>query len=56
VLRKAFLEGRSYQEIAAELGISEGNVKTRVNRARARLRSLVRRDADAGDAEDGGPT
>ncbi len=43
VLRLAFLEGRSYQEIAEELGISEGNVKTRVNRARARLRTLVGR-------------
>jgi RNA polymerase sigma-70 factor (ECF subfamily) len=43
VLRLAFLEGMSYQEIAALLGISEGNVKTRVNRARARLRDLVQR-------------
>lgn len=49
VLRLAFLEGRSYQEIAAELGISEGNVKTRVNRARARLRALLQR---AGGEED----
>jgi RNA polymerase sigma-70 factor (ECF subfamily) len=38
VLRLAFLEGRSYPEIAAELDISEANVKTRVNRARSRLR------------------
>jgi RNA polymerase sigma-70 factor (ECF subfamily) len=43
VLRLAFLEGRSYQEIADELGISEGNVKTRVNRARSRLRALLQR-------------
>jgi RNA polymerase sigma-70 factor (ECF subfamily) len=42
VLRLAFLEGRSYPEIAAELDISEANVKTRVNRARSRLRSLAR--------------
>ena len=41
VLRLAFLEGRSYQEIGALLGISEGSVKTRVNRARARLRALL---------------
>ena len=38
VLRLAFLEGRSYAEIAEELGISEANVKTRINRARTRLR------------------
>ncbi|MGH0028737.1 MAG: RNA polymerase sigma factor [Myxococcota bacterium] len=48
VLRLAFLEGRSYQEIADELGISEGNVKTRVNRARARLRTLMRRGDGGG--------
>lgn len=49
VLRLAFLEGRSYQEIARTLDISEGNVKTRVNRARARLRTLLQRQHDAGD-------
>jgi RNA polymerase sigma-70 factor (ECF subfamily) len=49
VLRLAFLEGRSYQEIADELDISEGNVKTRVNRARARLRTLMRRGEEAGE-------
>jgi len=42
VLRLAFLEGRSYPEIAEALDISEANVKTRVNRARLRLRSLAR--------------
>ena len=42
VLRLAFLEGRSYPEIAEELEISEANVKTRVNRARSRLRNLAR--------------
>jgi RNA polymerase sigma-70 factor (ECF subfamily) len=47
VLTLAFLEGRSYQEISTALGISEGNVKTRVNRARARLRALMDREGDA---------
>lgn len=51
VLRLAFFEGRSYQEIADELGISEGNVKTRVNRARARLRTTLRRSPTR-DGED----
>ncbi len=48
VIRLAFIEGRSYQEIADELGITEGNVKTRVNRARARLRSSLHRDDEGG--------
>jgi RNA polymerase sigma-70 factor (ECF subfamily) len=47
VLRLAFLEGRSYPEIAAELDISEANVKTRVNRARSRLRTLARQVPEA---------
>ncbi|HKA15232.1 MAG TPA: RNA polymerase sigma factor [Myxococcota bacterium] len=41
VLRLAFLEGCSYPEIAERLDISEANVKTRVNRARSRLRTLT---------------
>jgi len=44
VLRLAFLEGRSYAEIAEELGISEANVKVRVSRARSRLRGDAQRD------------
>lgn len=44
VLRLAFLEGRSYAEIAEELGISEDNVKVRVSRARSRLRGDAQRD------------
>ena len=47
VLRLAFLEGRSYTEIAEELDISEANVKTRVNRARSRLRTLARQAPEA---------
>jgi RNA polymerase sigma-70 factor, ECF subfamily len=42
VLRLAFLEGLSYPEVAEVLAISEANVKTRVNRARSRLRTLAR--------------
>ena len=45
-MQLAFLEGRCYQEIAERLGITEGNVKTRVNRARARLRALLGRGRD----------
>ena len=41
VLRLAFIDGCSYPEIAERLDISEANVKTRVNRARARLRNLT---------------
>jgi RNA polymerase sigma-70 factor (ECF subfamily) len=48
VLSLAFLEGRSYQEISDALGISEGNVKTRINRARTRLRAVMGRER--GDA------
>jgi RNA polymerase sigma-70 factor (ECF subfamily) len=47
VLRLAFLEGRSYPEIAAALDISEANVKTRVNRARSRLRILAQKLPEA---------
>lgn len=34
------LEGRSYEEAARLLGVGEGTVKSRVNRARTRLREL----------------
>jgi RNA polymerase sigma-70 factor (ECF subfamily) len=55
VLRLAFLEGRSYLEIADALGISEGNVKTRVNRARTRLRALLQRREGPGAGSDPAP-
>jgi RNA polymerase sigma-70 factor (ECF subfamily) len=48
VLRLAFIEGCSYPEIAERLAISEANVKTRVNRARARLRTLTQSTAKEG--------
>ncbi|MBO7661833.1 MAG: RNA polymerase sigma factor [Clostridia bacterium] len=35
------LEGKSYQEVAALLGVSEGTVKSRVNRARTRLKEQM---------------
>ena len=35
------LEGRSYEEAAALLRVSEGTVKSRVNRARRRLRDML---------------
>ena len=39
VLKLSVLEGWSYTEIAEHLGVSENTVKTRVSRARARLRT-----------------
>lgn len=35
------LEGKSYEETALLLGVSEGTVKSRVNRARSRLKELL---------------
>lgn len=39
VMELSILEGWSYTEIAEHLGVSENTVKTRVSRARARLRT-----------------
>jgi RNA polymerase sigma-70 factor (ECF subfamily) len=43
VLELAVLEGLPYEEIADRLGVPEGTVKTRVSRARARLRRGIAR-------------
>jgi RNA polymerase sigma-70 factor (ECF subfamily) len=43
VLELAVLEGLPYEEIALRLGVPEGTVKTRVSRARARLRRGIER-------------
>jgi RNA polymerase sigma-70 factor (ECF subfamily) len=41
-----YLEDRSYEEIAEALGIPEGTVKSRINRARSELRRLMQDDVD----------
>lgn len=43
MLRRADLEGASVAAVAAELGISEGNARVRLHRARAALRSELER-------------
>jgi RNA polymerase sigma-70 factor (ECF subfamily) len=42
-LRLSVVEGWSYTEIAEHLGVTENTVKTRVSRARARLRAIAPR-------------
>ena len=44
------LEGRSYEETARLLRISEGTVKSRLNRAREKLREII-----SGERELSGP-
>ena len=36
--------GLSYREIAAVSGLSEGNIKVRIHRARRKLRDLLREE------------
>jgi RNA polymerase sigma-70 factor (ECF subfamily) len=43
VIELALIRGLPYDEIAAQLSVPEGTVKTRVARARARLRLGLRR-------------
>lgn len=49
VVEMAFVDGLAYGEIAERLGVAEGTVKTRVARARARLRAAMSR-SEPGDA------
>ena len=41
VVEMAFIDGLPYAEIAARLGVAEGTIKTRVARARSRLRVVL---------------
>ncbi|MEQ9320933.1 MAG: sigma-70 family RNA polymerase sigma factor [Polyangiaceae bacterium] len=54
---RLMLEGLTIREIAAELGLPEGTVATRIHRARHRLRLTLDDDAgiDDPDTEDRGP-
>ena len=50
VLALKFARGKSYQEIADTEGIPLGTVKSRINRARARI--LCRREFEANKAKE----
>ncbi len=50
VVELAFMDGLPYCEIAERLGVAEGTVKTRVARARARLRRSLSRTSPLEDA------
>ncbi len=44
-------EGKSYEEVAALLAVSEGTVKSRVNRAKAKLKEMLETEMRDGDGE-----
>lgn len=46
-IRMKYFEQRSAREIAAVLGIQEGHVRVRLNRARKRLYDMLREDAES---------
>ena len=48
-LRLAYFGGRTYRQVARELGISEGTAKSRLRLALRRVRELLAFDADEGD-------
>lgn len=43
------LEGFSYDEAAGIMAVAPGTIKSRISRARARLREAIRADTDAGE-------
>jgi RNA polymerase sigma-70 factor (ECF subfamily) len=50
------LEGQTHQEIAAQLGIAEGTVKSRISRGRAALARLLDLPIEPGNPDRPGPT
>jgi len=48
-LRLAYFGGRTYRQVARELGISEGTAKSRLRLALRRVRELIAHEADEGD-------
>ena len=48
-LRLAYFGGRTYRQVAGELGISEGTAKSRLRLALRRVRELIAHEADEGD-------
>src|SRR5207302_2402318 len=48
-LRLAYFGGRTYRQVARELGISEGTAKSRLRLALRRVRELLAFDAGEGD-------
>lgn len=44
------VEGRRYEDIAAEMGVAPGTVKSRINRARVKLAQILSQDAEQSTA------